>query len=76
MANRMTRQTRENIAVAVEARTHEMSGGVTIELVGAGGRRAWVCGIDGPLVYGNRDLARRAVTRINSKIRVTPQATI
>ncbi len=53
-----------------------MSGGVTIELVGAGGRRAWVCGIDGPLVYGNRDLARRAVTRINSKIRVTPQATI
>ena len=76
MANRMTRQTRENIAGATEARTHEMAGGITVELVGAGGRRAFVCGIDGPLVYGNRDLARRAVTRINQKIRVTPAPTI
>ena len=76
MANRMTQQSKANIQSAVEARLHETAGGITIELVGQGGRRAFVNGPETILLYGNRDLARRAVKRINPEIRITPAATI
>ena len=66
--NRMTRQSRENIKVAIEARVYQMTGGHTVELVGGEGRRAWVNGTEGVIRYPTIELARRAVRRINPAI--------
>lgn len=73
---RMTKQSRENVKAAIEARVHLMAGAFTVELIGASGARAWVSCPDGPVRYHSYELARRAVRRLAPKLPTSPVANI
>lgn len=68
---RMTKQSRENARVAIEARVHAMAGAFTVELIGGGGARAWIQSIEGPNRYPTIADARRAVRRLNPALKFT-----
>lgn len=68
---RMTKQSRENAKVAVEARVHAMAGSYTVEMVGSSGARAWIQSTEGPNRYPSIADARRAVRRLNPSLKFT-----